>query len=805
MSTKKQQFRVKPLAAAVGLAMAVPFMISSAFAVTQGNLPVNGVVATGSATFTVNSGSAGNFSQTAAATVTVSANNTVIDWNATDKSATLNPDASGSYGGFNVGSNATLTINGSGDNVLNVDTTGNPSDLYGTINGTANVFVANANGIVVGNGATISLPVIGLLGSNTTKFDTSGNLPISFSGTSGSVDVNSGAVVSGTLIVAGSGTVNISSTNPNLIPTSTIVIGGASGILDADGSGFRTAYSDPKDGPSVTLSSAPTTVNLAIGSATNPIQQGTITGVEANGNINNSGDIHVTDAVYFTGTLSNSGILQASGIEGTTVQDGQGNLLTTNNSGIYNNSTLSAPMGNIVNSGTINNGGTNNGFNVDIAGSFVNTGTISVGGTSSSNLSSELTVFAGSINNSGTINLVNTNSGNSQLLMSATSGSLTMGGTLNAAMLTSATLLASTVAGNSLNVNTSISAINAMSPDSIQLSGFNVNVNAPVTAGTSEDNGSIFVNVGGAPGAQMGALSIASVGTLNAVGTTHGSSLVNVSNVAAPYNVSLAGSVSGNNVSFNGAYNVQGAGLITADNLTIAAMGSVNNPNGGGNASNGWLTNSLNVQPYSNGTAGTANLTLTADGSAIQLFNVAVKGNATYNTGSTSTFTGAGLSNANAYDGAFASPAANAGSHLVVQASGNMTLLPAVSDVPVTNVSNIQGFTFPGLIVADAGGVLTAATSIDNGMYQNAPAGYGIFLQGSSINLSSPIYTNGNSWVNFSTTPSGIMPPIYGVQQITGTASGVNSYVKTATVPGTNQNFTDYSKHIRKYTQFTAG
>ena len=136
MNTKKQQFRVKPLAAAVGLAMVLPFMISSAFAVTQGNLPVNGVVATGAASITSTSGvTDGNFSQTGAATVTVTTNNTVIDWNATNTNATLNPDTTGSFGGFNVGPNATLTMNGSTFNVLNVDTTGNPSDLYGTIIG----------------------------------------------------------------------------------------------------------------------------------------------------------------------------------------------------------------------------------------------------------------------------------------------------------------------------------------------------------------------------------------------------------------------------------------------------------------------------------------------------------------------------------------------------------------------------------------------------------------------------------------------------------------------------------------------
>ena len=45
MDTKKQQFRVKPIAAAVGLAMVVPFMIGTALAAAPANVPVNGRVA----------------------------------------------------------------------------------------------------------------------------------------------------------------------------------------------------------------------------------------------------------------------------------------------------------------------------------------------------------------------------------------------------------------------------------------------------------------------------------------------------------------------------------------------------------------------------------------------------------------------------------------------------------------------------------------------------------------------------------------------------------------------------------------
>lgn len=795
MSSNSNKFRVKPLAAAIGLAFAAPFMISSAFAVTQGNLPANGVVISGTATPS-NYSVAGNFSTTTATigattvpTITVTGD-TVIDWNATTTGATINPSTS--FGGFNVGSNAALEFRNSSATdtatVLNVDTTGNTSNINGVMSASSvNVFVANANGIMVGNKAVISGPVIGLLGSDTTKFSSTGDLPVSFSGTNGTVTLESGANFTGTsnLIVAGSGIVNVSASNPNLLPANTEIVGGASGTIAPSSGAFSTARAP--------LSSAPTTVNLAIGSATNPIQQGTVSEVYANGDINNSGDLKVTN-LYFTGTLSNTGILQTAAIEGT---DG-------NQSPIYNNSTIASPMGNIMNSGTITTG-VGSGFNVDIAGSFVNSGTISVGSTGAT--AATINVTAGSINNSGPINLITTTDTTqypyAELYMSATSGSLTMGGTLNAPELSTVNLQASTMAGSSLNLNTTISSVNTYYANNVALAGFNVNVNAPVTSGLATNNGSINVTVGGMSGPQMGMLSIASAGTLNAVGTTNGSSLVSISNVKAPYNVSLAGDINGNNVTIGNANNVQGEGLITADNLTISAFGNVNNPNGGGNAVNGWLTNGLNVTPYSNGTAGTSNVTLTAKGDAIQMFNVAVKGNATYNTGTTSTFTAAGISNTNGYDGGFGTPAANAGSHLVVQASGNMTLLPE-SGTPL-NVSGTNAFTFPGLIVADANGSLTAATTIDNGMYQNAPAGYGVFLQGSSINLSSPIYTNGNSWVNFSVQPSGIMPPIYGTQQITGDASKVNSYVKTSTVPGTNQSFTGYSMHIRKYTQFTAG
>ncbi|MET0210838.1 MAG: hypothetical protein ABW220_17475, partial [Burkholderiaceae bacterium] len=89
--------------------------------------------------------------------------------------------------GFNLGSNATLFFNSTvaGSAVLNIDASGNPSQIYGnlistiaptlavgplgpTVGGFAPaIFVSNANGIVVGAGGRIVAPMgVGLLGAN---------------------------------------------------------------------------------------------------------------------------------------------------------------------------------------------------------------------------------------------------------------------------------------------------------------------------------------------------------------------------------------------------------------------------------------------------------------------------------------------------------------------------------------------------------------------------------------------------------------------------------------------------------------
>ncbi|SEJ36479.1 beta strand repeat-containing protein [Frateuria terrea] len=136
----------------------------------------------------------------------------VINWGSgTD----INPTGTA---GFNLGSSAHLTFNdgtgGQGAAVLNIDSTGNPSQIFGQLTGNGtSIFVANPNGIIVGSTARISSTAnVGLIGNTLTSsgnFDgTAGS--IAYTGTGGDVTVARGARVSGTtVLVAGGGNVNV--------------------------------------------------------------------------------------------------------------------------------------------------------------------------------------------------------------------------------------------------------------------------------------------------------------------------------------------------------------------------------------------------------------------------------------------------------------------------------------------------------------------------------------------------------------------------------------------------------------------
>ena len=164
MSAANMKFTLKPVVAALALAMAAG---SAHAAPTPNQMPGGGQVAA------VSLGSAivvglpiVNIPNGATGTVD---GKVVIRWGVNGIGEVTNPL------GFNLGSNATISFSSSVANgsVLNIDVSGNSSQIFGNLLATntggfvPSLFVANANGIVVGAGGRIVAPAgVGLIGAN---------------------------------------------------------------------------------------------------------------------------------------------------------------------------------------------------------------------------------------------------------------------------------------------------------------------------------------------------------------------------------------------------------------------------------------------------------------------------------------------------------------------------------------------------------------------------------------------------------------------------------------------------------------
>ena len=213
------RIRIKPLIFAIATALS-PALAQAAVTATQ--LPGNGSVYSGfgSATATV-SGSTMTVNIQSTATDGVS----VITWGSSG--GTLNPNAA--TGGFNIGSQASVTFtNGTGNSaapfVLNVDTTGNQTEIAGTmIANDVNLGVANANGILVDGTAVVNAPdglVLmnqGYSAGNLVAFSNGTGLVIDYANATGGVTIATGAAINadGVVVVAGAGTVNIDASMNN--------------------------------------------------------------------------------------------------------------------------------------------------------------------------------------------------------------------------------------------------------------------------------------------------------------------------------------------------------------------------------------------------------------------------------------------------------------------------------------------------------------------------------------------------------------------------------------------------------------
>lgn len=189
--------------------LAAPLLAQAAISPTT--LPANGSVVSGTVTASV-SGSTLNLN--------LGSSQAVIDWGSAGGS--LNP-VSGT-GGFDVGSQASVTFAGgqSGGSVLNIDVSGQPSTIDGTIlGGDVGVYVANANGVIVGPNAVVSAPTVALMANGETTAESlfnGGSFSPSGQAT-GALNIAQGAAINaGNVILAGNGDVNIG----NSIGASTI-------------------------------------------------------------------------------------------------------------------------------------------------------------------------------------------------------------------------------------------------------------------------------------------------------------------------------------------------------------------------------------------------------------------------------------------------------------------------------------------------------------------------------------------------------------------------------------------------------
>ncbi|MEO8748739.1 MAG: hypothetical protein ABI379_13970 [Rhodanobacter sp.] len=340
--TKNNGFKVAALAASIALAMAATSAMAAGPA--AGQLPGQGANAMGAPTVSVTA-------STMAIALTA---NSVINWGTgTDYNKT-------GVAGFNIGAGGTVNVTG-GFALLNIDSTGGPSQIFGTLGAAGNVYVANSNGIIVGSGGSItSGGEVGLLG-NTTFGNNAGFTgsfgSLTFNGTGGDVIVMSGAALKGaSVFISGGGNVNVDL-----------------GALQL-GAATLSAGLSQNAAPATSNASA----NLAITGG--PLGGGTIAAFNSGGTASNAATLDLSGAaVSVKGTLSNTGVLTLGAANGTVVNQGQ---LTTAGAATFDS---------LTNAGAYSAAG----ITINSGGSLTNTGSITGAGA--------VVVNDGAINNAGSI------------------------------------------------------------------------------------------------------------------------------------------------------------------------------------------------------------------------------------------------------------------------------------------------------------------------------------------------------------------------------------------------------------------
>jgi hypothetical protein len=734
---KKQIMKVSPLVGAVLLALSAPVAMAAAItAPAAGSLPGSFTSNHASTTYTVNAAGTGTIAAANATSPVViqfggatSAGTTIA---APNKTTTVNP-------GLDIGSGATLDINGSSaaalGNILINDESGNPSQIYGTIatnGGVPHLFIANANGIVVG--ATGTLP--------TTKTTlTSESQSSSAFGASTTGKIATGSTITGT------GTITLA--------TGASGTSAASTIIDSNGT--------VNLGVNATVNGNGTnTVNISGGTSALTVAP-TLATV---GDVNISGDATLTNGSdNILGTLTNSGVL-TEGAAGSTLTAGA----------IVNNGQLKDASGAITATGIGSTAG---------SATITNNGVIDESGTAGLTLTalSGTTSLSGNVVNNGVINFTEAYVAG-QNALTAEGANVDFGGTVNQnASTTSATAtptaLSATNYLGALTLETNAATINAANPATgvvdvssnlfasrAALTGQAVRVlsgdvtadagNANVTVGADGVTDPFYKNAklgyafslfgGTTVGSNGGRVYVAgpTTGTANinldGVLGNAGTTSINVGGTTTPVNNINAGSAGG--------FSLLGAASSTTPNLTLNFTGNVNNPNGAAAAgSTAFQYNNVPVAVAA--VAGHAtygvNLSLNPSGTVAQNVNLLVNGNVSNLAGTPST---APLG----VNGSTAVNTAAVNNHLVLQSTGNITTAGDYYWSGLLYMSTIAKASDPMVLSSgtSANGI-TLGGNLNNATAGNVTSGGGIFLETNSLNLGSfKVLTNTNSWVNFS-------------------------------------------------------
>lgn len=843
MKKRSAEFRLSALGSALFLALAG----QAAFAApTVNQMPGGGAVTatTGgvlNTAVTVNGGAATGTIANLPNPSTIQLQNagTVITWGASTGGVPNVADATNPQG-FNLGSSAALTFDGkaAGASVLNIDASGNPSIINGVLSGqgatnNAAVFVANTNGVVVGSTGRLVLPVGGgLIGADMSSATAQQDFIANNKAATPFIDVQSasgaitfgGAIVgdnvlnkaASSVLLAGS---NVTNTG-NVYTTNTLVLAGISAPQ-------VTATVNAVATPVYRLATVATPTTLQTwtdaGGALAPldlaINKQTVFG--------NAAGTYTPLVTTAGGTVINTGSFSSS--PGSVTILGTGDVTsgtsgsTDQTVGLFSDSALNVASSsgsvNLYNAVkgyttglTLPSISVNAGNNVNVNALVVGSAPASIVTTGAQNYLAGKTVTIGSTLNSGNgltdlpINItgqnvaVNANvaAGNNVFLSANGTLSVSNGATLTsdlnhggagAIIITNGTNATTTTIAGTLNAGVAPYITGpSVIINNLGNIGSDLNISGPINS--SQD---ISIYSGGKLELANAAAGLSGTGVFNGVvmgtsaslsGAISAPGTINYTANAATTNLtgtmSTPSTATLNVLNLIGAPGYSSGSQLTAGSIVANVRGNMNAPIAG---NTNWLNNAITAAPFVS--SNPLSLSISAIGAARQSINVKVNGSSIVDSGTTTTTWGPGTPITSGFLSS-GSLVGNGGSQIILNSTGNMT----------TN----GNFVFPGGVTLKAGGLLDVAGGVYNAWTPVAQAYQGVFFEAPTIVASGLVLTNGTSWVNFSTRPTGGVPSIYQLQPSTNTTNGngftANSY-NAVYAPG--------AAHLNTYSSLITG